>query len=51
MRSQLWHAETWPTPDALPSVAQLCKVIQNPDGTLDELEEHYAPEHYNTLLY
>src|SRR5215469_3191171 len=51
MRSQLWHPETWPAPEALPSVARLCKVIQNPDETLGELEAHYAPEHYNTLLY
>ena len=51
MRSQLWHPEAWPAPDTMPSVAQLCKVIQNPDETLVELEAHYAPEHYQSLLY
>jgi hypothetical protein len=35
----------------MPSVAQLCKIVQNPEETLEELEAHYAPEHYATLLY
>ena len=51
LRSRLWHPDTWPTADAMPSVAQLCKAIQNPDETLEELEAHYAPEHYQKLLY
>src|SRR5258707_15851917 len=38
MRSQLWEPESWPTPEAMPSVAQLCKIIQDPDETLEELE-------------
>ena len=35
----------------MPSVAQLCKAVQDPAETLEELEAHYAPEHYQTLLY
>jgi PPOX class probable FMN-dependent enzyme len=51
MRSQLWQPETWPGKDVMPSVAKLCKIIQDPDETLDELEAHYEPAHYEMLLY
>jgi len=51
MRSQLWNPRSWPPSDVLPSVAQLCKTIQDPEDTLEELEEHYAPERYEKLLY
>jgi PPOX class probable FMN-dependent enzyme len=51
MRSQLWQPATWPGTDVMPTVAQLCKLIQDPDETLEELEAHYAPEHYQQLLY
>jgi hypothetical protein len=51
MRSQLWEPATWPGTDVMPSVAQLCKIVQDPEETLEELEAHYAPEHYQTLLY
>jgi uncharacterized protein len=51
MRSQLWKPATWPGGDVLPSVAQLCKIVQDPEETLEELEAHYAPEHYQSLLY
>jgi hypothetical protein len=51
MRSHLWEPETWPAPDAMPSVAELCKMIQNPAETLEELEAHYAPENYEPKLY
>lgn len=51
MRSQLWQPATWPGHDVMPSSAQLCKIIQDPEETLEELEAHYAPEHYRTLLY
>src|SRR5437868_8003493 len=30
MRSKLWEPESWPSIDDLPSVATLCKVVQNP---------------------
>jgi hypothetical protein len=51
MRSQLWDPASWPEPDALPSVAQLCKTVQDPVETLDELEAYYDPERYGKLLY
>jgi predicted pyridoxine 5'-phosphate oxidase superfamily flavin-nucleotide-binding protein len=51
MRSRLWEPATWPAADVMPSAAQLCKTIQDPEETLEELEAHYAPEHYATLLY
>jgi PPOX class probable FMN-dependent enzyme len=51
LRSRLWQPESWPAADAMPSVAELCKVILNPAETLEELETHYAPENYETKLY
>jgi hypothetical protein len=51
MRSKLWNPGSWPAPDALPSVAQLCKAVQNPAETLEELEAYYQPERYEKLLY
>jgi hypothetical protein len=50
MRSKLWQPETW-APDALPTTAALCKAVQTAAEPLEELEAHYAPEHYSTLLY
>jgi uncharacterized protein len=50
MRSRLWQPDTW-GPDTLPTVAALCKAVQDTPETLEELEEHYSPEHYSTLLY
>jgi hypothetical protein len=51
MRSQLWVPSSWPAPDALPSVAALCKLVQDTPETVEELEAHYAPEKYEKLLY
>jgi PPOX class probable FMN-dependent enzyme len=50
MRSRLWEPSTW-LPDAVPTTAALCKAVQEPAETLEELETHYAREHYSTLLY
>jgi PPOX class probable FMN-dependent enzyme len=50
MRSGLWQPETW-KPDALPTTAALCKVVQDVPESLEELEEYYAPENYSTRLY
>jgi uncharacterized protein len=50
MRSELWEPETW-KPDALPSTAALCKAVQEPEETLEELEQYYAPENYAPRLY
>ncbi len=51
MRSRLWQPESWTAANALPSVAMLCKTVQDTPETLEELQAHYAPEHYSTLLY
>lgn len=50
MRSELWEPETW-KPDVLPSVAKLCKVVQEPEETLAELEAYYAVDVYAKGLY
>jgi PPOX class probable FMN-dependent enzyme len=51
MRSGLWEPEAWPAAGELPSVAALCKAVQDPPETLEELEAHYAVPHYAGLLY
>jgi hypothetical protein len=51
MRSGLWSPEQWPSIDEMPSVAALCKVVQDPPETVEELEAHYAEPHYAGLLY
>lgn len=51
LRSTLWDPSSWAGARELPSVAALCKAVQNPAETLAELEAHYAPEHYSGLLY
>jgi PPOX class probable FMN-dependent enzyme len=50
LRSELWQPDTW-RPDALPRHAVLVKAVQPTPETLDELDAHYAPENYSTLLY
>ena len=50
MRSGIWEPSTW-KPDTLPSTAALCKAVQEPAETREELEAHYSQEHYSTLLY
>ena len=50
MRSGLWDPATW-QPGALPTTAALCKAVQEPAETLDELETYYRRENYSTLLY
>jgi uncharacterized protein len=50
LRSRLWQPESW-APGAVPTTAALCKAVQDAPETLEELEAHYAPEHYSTLLY
>lgn len=51
MRSSLWEPAKWPSIDEMPSVAALCKAVQDPAETLEELEAHYAEPHYARLLY
>jgi hypothetical protein len=47
LRSQLWEPSTW-RPEALPTTAALCRAVLKAPETLEELEAHYAPEHYST---
>jgi hypothetical protein len=51
IRSNLWEPAHWPPANVLPSVAALCKATQTTQQTLEELEAHYAEQHYKTLLY
>jgi len=51
MRSGLWEPGKWPSTDDMPSIAALCKMTQNTQQTLEELEAHYAEAHYTGLLY
>jgi uncharacterized protein len=51
MRSKLWEPGQWPSIDDIPSVAALCKAVQNGTETLEELEAYYAEPHYKSLLY
>jgi len=51
LRSALWEPGKWPSIDDMPSVAALCKMVQDPPETLEELEAHYAEPHYAGLLY
>ena len=51
MRSRLWDPSSWPAADDLPSVAALCKAVQDTPETLEELEEYYSETRYSRLLY
>jgi len=51
MRSGLWEPESWLAIADMPSVAALCKIVQDPPESLEELETHYAPENYAPKLY
>lgn len=51
LRSGLWEPEQWPAIDEMPSVAALCKAVQDPQETLEELEAYYASPNYSGGLY
>ena len=51
MRSGLWEPSSWPPAEDMPSVAALCKAVQNPQETLQELEAYYAVPNYSGMLY
>jgi hypothetical protein len=51
MRSGLWEPSSWPSAEDMPSVAALCKAVQNPQETLEELEAYYAVPNYSGMLY
>jgi uncharacterized protein len=50
MRSGLWDQASW-QPGAVPTTAALCKAVQNPPETLEQLEDYYSPENYAPKLY
>ena len=51
MRSGLWSPSKWPDTDSMLSVAALCKAVQDPSETLEELEAYYSEGNYSRLLY
>ena len=51
MRSGLWDQSAWPSTEDMPSVAALCKAVQDTPETLEELEAHYSKSNYERLLY
>ena len=51
MRSHLWQPETWPAKDALPSIAELCKIVVKPAESIEELGAYYQPDAYEKELY
>ncbi|WP_406119535.1 MSMEG_1061 family FMN-dependent PPOX-type flavoprotein [Streptomyces sp. NBC_00989] len=50
IRSGLWQPESW-QPEVLPSLATLIKAVEAPPQTVQELEDHYAPQNYSKRLY
>lgn len=51
LRSGLWEPDDWPATEDMPSVAALCKAVQDPAETLEELEAYYARPNYSGGLY
>jgi uncharacterized protein len=51
MRSGLWEPSSWPAIEDMPSVAALCKAVQDTQETLEELEAYYAVPNYSAKLY
>ena len=51
MRSGLWDQSAWPSIEDMPSVAALCKAVQDTPETLEELEAYYSKSNYERLLY
>jgi PPOX class probable FMN-dependent enzyme len=51
MRSGLWDQSLWPSIEAMPSIAALCKAVQDTPETLEELEAYYAKSNYERGLY
>jgi uncharacterized protein len=51
MRSGLWDQPSWPSVEDMPSVAALCKAVQDTPETLEELEAYYSKSNYEKLLY
>ncbi|MBO0802222.1 MAG: pyridoxamine 5'-phosphate oxidase family protein [Nocardiopsaceae bacterium] len=51
LRSGLWKPEKWPPADAIPSTGALCKAVQQPPESVQELDSYYSADRLSTLLY
>ncbi|HEX6452133.1 MAG TPA: MSMEG_1061 family FMN-dependent PPOX-type flavoprotein [Trebonia sp.] len=51
LRSILWTPSAWPGAAEVPSTAALCKAVQDPPETLEQLEKHYELMNYEKGLY
>lgn len=49
MRSRMWHPEDW-DPTVVSSRAEIAKLLERPDETIEALEEYYGSQ-YSTGLY
>lgn len=49
MRSRMWHPDEW-DPTAVSSRAEIAKLLERPDETIEALEEYYGSQ-YSTGLY
>ena len=49
MRSRMWHPDEW-DPTAVSSRAEISKLLERPDETIEALEEYYGSQ-YSTGLY
>ena len=49
MRSRMWHPEDW-DPTAVSSRAEIARLLERPDETIEALEEYYGSQ-YSTGLY
>ncbi|WP_153503916.1 MSMEG_1061 family FMN-dependent PPOX-type flavoprotein [Cumulibacter manganitolerans] len=50
MRSKTWKPQTW-DPDAVPSYAELAKLLWRRGDDPTEVDAYYSAEHYEKLLY
>jgi PPOX class probable FMN-dependent enzyme len=48
LRSAFWDPATW-TPDAVPSRAQIARVLERPGESLEALEAYYGPSYADRL--
>jgi PPOX class probable FMN-dependent enzyme len=51
LRSGLWKPETWDPEARVPRRALIAQALEQPDKTIEELEEYYKPENYAKGLY
>src|SRR4029079_109315 len=51
LRSGLWKPETWDPEARVPRRAVLAQAMEQPDKSIEELEDYYRPENYDKGLY